>query len=246
LSKLLIAGGDSFVYGSGLSDHDSTRWEHSLKTWPALLAQELSRQYVCRAVPGHSNTAIARTVMLSCQQARAQDILVVVNWTFLSRFEFRFAYDPWSTPMPAEGAALYSQWHNFNKLDYARPGSHLQKSKQSVLKFIDDFYRHVGHDDIYEYYVTLKEIVLLQNFLKINRIPYIFSVAHNFFRKSLSDENIQCLLAQIDLDSWFFFPPLHGFVEWAKDYPHVEEHPSDLAHQDALVLVKEFFDEKIA
>ena len=48
------------------------------------------------------------------------------------------------------------------------------------------------------------------------------------------------------MDPWFFFPPLHGFVEWAKGYPHVEEHPSDLAHQDALVLVKEFFDEKIA
>ena len=244
MSKLLIAGGDSFVYGTGLSDQH--RVQHSAKTWPALLAQELSSKYVCRAVPGYSNSAIARTVILGCQQAQAQDIFVVVQWTFINRFEFRFAYDPWATPMPVEDSKLYSQWHNFNKLDYVLPESHIRESKQSVLKFIDDFYRHVGHDDVYEYYVTLKEIVLLQNFLKVNRIPYMFSCAHNFFRKSLSDENIKCLLSQIDMDPWFFFPPLHGFVEWAKDYPHVEEHPADQAHQDAVILVKEFVNEKIA
>ena len=62
------------------------------------------------------------------------------------------------------------------------------------------FYRHVGHDNVYEYYATLKEIVFLQNYLNVKNIPYIFTLANNFFLEPIDEENISVLLKLIDFD----------------------------------------------
>ncbi len=88
----LIAGGDSFIYGSELSDCvDENGSEHISKlTFPALIAKEQGLEYVCTAMPGYSNTAIRRNVMNACEIYRSDIDLVIVQWTFSSRFEFRF------------------------------------------------------------------------------------------------------------------------------------------------------------
>lgn len=247
LHRLLISGGDSGVFGTGLSDH-ANKFDASNLTWPALLAKHQNRQYLCVAQPGYSNMAIARTVINACQQNRDKDLFVAVSWTFLNRFEFRFAYDPWANKDGSKDLEFYSSWFNFSSRDLGDTERHIAQSKKSTLRFVEDFYRHVAHDTIYEYYATLKEIVFLQNYLKVNSIPYVFTLLHNFFNKDIHDHNVQALYQQIDFEPWYFFPPLRGFISWAleNNYEITDcEHPSDLAHQDAVSLIKEFINEKV-
>ena len=82
----LIAGGDSFIYGSELKDG---YYSPSQSTYPALIAKELGWDYVCTAIPGFANSSIRRTVIDACEST--EDIeLVIVQWTFSGRYEFYF------------------------------------------------------------------------------------------------------------------------------------------------------------
>ena len=85
----IIAGGDSFVFGTELQDQ--VGGVYSKKTFPALLAG--NNTYVCVAWPGYANDSIARTVINCCENNKQDDIFVIVSWTFPGRYEFRFDYD---------------------------------------------------------------------------------------------------------------------------------------------------------
>ena len=91
----IVAGGDSFVYGSELKDCIRA---HSHSTFPALLTHDVKQTYRCTAWPGIGNDAIARRVIDELyihriHGAQARDLFVIVNWTFPGRYEFRFNYD---------------------------------------------------------------------------------------------------------------------------------------------------------
>ena len=244
MNKVLIAGGDSFIYGLDLKDCNYTT--HSKNTMSALLAKDM--QYVCSAYPGYSNMAIARTTILDCEKYKDKDLFVFVSWTFKNRFEFKFAYSPHQDEDDSEWCSFNSKdldYFNFRKFKIF--GSSIkQHFKPDTIKFLNTFYRHVGHDDVYEYYITLKEIVFLQNYLKVKNIPYIFTLANNFFLKHIDDENISVLLKLIDFDKWFFFDNSFGFLQWAEinKYEKKDEHPVEEAHKDAYILIKDFLNEK--
>ena len=76
----VVAGGDSFVWGSELADspHGGING-HSRKTFPALLSTE----YHCAAYPGIGNAEIADRVRHFCR--RNTPDIVVVCWTWSTR-----------------------------------------------------------------------------------------------------------------------------------------------------------------
>jgi hypothetical protein len=250
-NKILIAGGDSFIYGLDMLDcNKSNNYSHSNFTWPALLAEDMQRHYVCAAFPGNSNSAIARKTILACEKHKGKDIFVAIGWSFLNRFEFKFTSQFATIPdkSDTEGYALgpYGPWSSFNVKDLYGENLISKYIEPDMKSFLKDYYKFVGSDDVYEYYATLKEIVYLQNYLKLRNIPYIFTSANAFFRKKIDDENIKCLSDQIDLDPWFFYPDLKGFVQWAYEnkYPKRDEHPSEEAHRDAFDLIRKYLDSK--
>ena len=76
----VLAGGDSFVWGSELADSPHGGLDgYSRNTFPALLAD----RYICVAYPGIGNTEISRRVKEACR--RAVYDLVIVCWTWPSR-----------------------------------------------------------------------------------------------------------------------------------------------------------------
>lgn len=258
-SKILICGGDSFVYGLDMLDCNvSNNFSNSLTTWPALLANHLNRDYVCAAYPGSANNAISRKTILACEQHKGKDIFVAVSWSFLNRFEFRFTVSPYEKPFDPkedpEGYALgpNGPWISFNIKDLYVDVNRKDKNLVSkhldptMSKFLKDYYKYIGSDDVWEYYSTLKEIVYLQNYLKLRNIPFIFTTAHAFFHKTFDDPNINCLIDQIDFDNWYFFPHLKGFLQWSNDnnYPRRDEHPSEEAHLAAYELIRSYLDTK--
>lgn len=79
---IIVAGGDSFVWGSELDDcRHSGPLGYSRKTFTALLAQE--HNYICAAYPGIGNQEIAKRILTVVHSTPVD--LVIVSWTWPSR-----------------------------------------------------------------------------------------------------------------------------------------------------------------
>jgi len=250
----LIAGGDSFTYGSELNDcfqlvEGSPPQEvYSHHTYSALLASEMNLEYVCAAVPGSSNSAIRRNTMDVCEQYNDID-LVIVMWTFPNRYEFKFddrweQITLWSIEENVE-VRIKKEFQNENPIVF---NEHLKKLKRErnlgITDFAKTFYRHVGHTEYWECYSSLVEIVMLSNYLKLRNIPHLFTVADSFIINSQRHANDPSYKTLLDLTknvNWFLFPYDKGFYNWALDekFPFATTHPREEAHIEAANLIYE-------
>lgn len=267
---ILVAGGDSFVYGAELADEINCP---SQSTYPALLAKQHQMEYVCCARSGNANNAIARMTLAQCRKLQQQqkDFFVFVTWTFVHRYEFRFNYNtghaisPWYSINSwdvQEDRTILSQFVNMNRIIANIQLQHQQNIKEvGIAEFSESFYRHVGNSEYYELYTSLKEIVFLQNYFKLHNIPYLFSHADITFQNSdnykrRNDQFLSDLYEQIEWDNWYSFPAgtkpnetqePRGFYQWAVEnkYPVGTTHPLEEAHQDAAKLIKDKFNEMV-
>ena len=261
---MIIAAGDSFVYGSELADCTATKASDS--SFTAILTKNAGiKNYYCTAAPGLGNDSISRSVITSCENIQ-QPKGVVVSWTFPGRYEFRFAYDTeqstgnWYTITPWTIKTARSIKGEFHSDDSSILYDHVltvnRAKRTGVLEFAETFYKHVGSTEYWEIYSSLKEIVYLQNYLKIKNIPYLFTCADNSliynYTVSQNDPSIMSLLNQIDLSNWFWFPESvnewetknpRGFYQWAVENKYLvgTTHPLEEAHQDAAQLIQEKF-----
>lgn len=95
-----------------------------------------------------------------------------------------------------------------------------------------------GRLEYTEVYMSLKEIVLAQEFLRSKNLPYAFSMDNNAIRESYvftnPDPYIASLTQLIDWNKFYFFDD-KGFINWAKDnnYPFTNTHAGVEAHQAA-------------
>jgi hypothetical protein len=267
---ILVAGGDSFIFGSELKDQTTGP---SMSTYPALLAKQNNMEYHCAAWSGNANGAIGRMTMAACEKIKYENsIVVLVSWTFTNRYEFRFNYNtaqritPWysinSWTITDEISEIEKEFKTVDLLMLQRQKKTIDIAKRTgVSDFAKCFYKHVGDSEYYELYSSLKEILFLQYYLKANNIPYLFVTADNHFYDHPNyhrqrDEFINNLYNQIDWDKWFFFEggtgadqtqEPRGFYQWAVEnkYPVGTTHPLEQAHQAAAELIKEKFNELV-
>lgn len=255
----LVAGGDSFIFGTELQDQ--TRAKFSRHTFPALLASSVSWTYTCVAHPGIANSSIARRVMTYCEQHSDIENFVVVMWTFPNRYEFRFAGhtgncdDRWESITPwvvaSESEIKETMRRQDRKVvdDQLSVNSKLRKS--GVVGFANSFLSHVGSSKYWEIYSTLKEMIFLQNYLTVKKIPYLFTVADNCvltnYTHSINDSTVDALYQQLDMSRMFLFPGSKGFYQWALEnkYEVGVTHPLERAHIDAFNLIKEKINELV-
>ena len=259
---IIVAGGDSFVYGSELQAPDNT--------FTSLLSQ--GHEYNCVAWPGIGNDGIARRVIQELEVLYPETPFVIVSWSFPGRYEFKFTYDtgqrtrewcsitPWTVKDTAEIEKEFINKNDNVLNDHIR---FLERSKfTGVHDFAKTFYQHVGSGEYWEVYSTLKEIVYLQNYLKANNVGYLFTCADNsiWYNYTIqhADTTIHSLTQQIHRDqaNWFWFPPgqganetelPRGFYQWALEnkYPCGTTHPLEQAHQAAADLLRERFNELV-
>lgn len=256
---IIVAGGDSFIYGSELQSPDHV--------FTALLSKQY--QYSMVAWPGIGNDGIARRVINKVQSHLYDKIVVVVCWTFPGRYDFRFAYNtgqltkewysitPWTIKNHKQ---IKKEFHtNNNSILHDHVETIIRAKKTGLYNFAEVFYKHVGSTEYWEIYSTLKEIVYLQNYLKLYRIPYLFTCADNSIIYNYTiqngDESINSLYEQIDMTNWFWFPPgdsyqtqtPRGFYQWAVEnkYPIGTTHPLEQAHYDAAILMEDRFYELV-
>lgn len=259
----LLAGGCSFIWGSELSDDRPGAYSH--KTWPALYAQENSWQYDCVAQPGASNTTIARRVIDRVEQQRPD--LVIVQWTFPGRYEFRYSepidsshyysFTPWS---------MVESWQEIfddpERYPFNRDAENSQAFQTHLSQMIDKlkstpvpefarfwFKRMQSLDN--ERYYFFREVHYLKCYLESKSIPYAFSSADtNTLRNTTrsTDPTVNTLMDHMDSIPWVTFDyhgaPM-GFMDWARASRQAigSTHPLDSAHANALDLTRTKLDE---
>ena len=81
--KKIVGFGDSFLYGS----EQKNNIKGSLG-WPGRIAKNLGYEYHCNARPGCGNDYIAQQIYSWFSNNSAKDTLVVINWTWISRWDF--------------------------------------------------------------------------------------------------------------------------------------------------------------
>jgi hypothetical protein len=268
---IIIAGGDSFIFGAELKDQINGP---SSSTYPALLAKHHNIEYYCAAWSGNANSAISRMTMTACATAikDGKQPIAIVTWTFINRYEFRFNYNtqqkisPWYSinawSIIDDTKLIENEFVNKNYYVLEKQKDNINRAKLTgISDFAKTFFMHVGDSEYYELYSSLKEILFLQNYFKQNSIPYLFLTADNHFYQHPNyyrrqDEFIDAIYNQIDWEKWFFFEPgteadhtkeSRGFYQWAVEnkYPVGTTHPLEEAHSAAAELIKEKFNELV-
>jgi len=97
--------GCSFTYGTDLQDcPDYTALIPSMSTWPALLAKKFGVGYKCYALPGQGNFKILTDLI--AQASLDDPALIIVNWTWIDRFDYIDGQESWQTLRPAEDTEI--------------------------------------------------------------------------------------------------------------------------------------------
>jgi len=240
---ILAVAGDSFLHGNELADYQWNTLEGSHSTFAALLANYNSLYLRSCARPGNSNDAVARQCIQHIEQLKinrpGEKIFALVAWTFISRFEFPFESFTSSPTRP-----------------WACISANFQMNKPEVNNFAELFFKHIDTDQL-QSLNTIKIILILQNYLDHNKIPYLFTLTDNIVTKHKDDILLKPYWDMIHFDKWFFFPPgtnswettePRGFYQWALENKYrigKQQHPLEEAHQAAAELMKEKFNELV-
>ena len=257
-SKIFIAGGCSFTFGSELIDANSN--------WSSLLnkTQMTQGNFVNTALPGASNSGIARRIFHQLSNNQSENIQgVVAMWSFGSRYDWAMpehkeledkrwtSITPWDASISAEERHRGIAGSEAQKLQWKDRKDLMVGT--GVKPFADALYRHASNE-YHEAFLSWKSIIWLQNILEKKKIPFMFTLADNslfyseFDHFKDKDGLLLALYNEIDFTKWFSFGErMMGFNQWARlnEYDYATSHPLDKAHEDAVKLMLPMFNKLI-
>ena len=258
---LLIAGGDSFTWGSELPDQHMDHLANlpSQLTWSARISQHFGWEYSCVAKPGGANSTISRRVIKAVNQNKDTDIYIAVMWTFSHRNEIRLRnIHPYNTivhdPVVTARYDIDDYWINFT----AWHGLSFEEKMEFFPKDIDSeryeffreqhdkmteigitdaskyFYAPTG-DYYYHQYNFMKEINFLQFYLQSKNIKYFFCAASDeVFNSETTLASDSGLWQTINWNNWYKDAAFH---KWSEFHTRCGSHPGPDAHHDWLQLI---------
>jgi hypothetical protein len=153
--KYLYVNGDSYTFGLDLEQkRDVARNQiHSKYRWSNILSEKLGCIEVNQAKCGSSNDRIVRTLFdwYINSENKHKDTFVIIGWTLPHRFE-SFSEGKWEQRNVGVG---WVTSHNFI-----------------------DINGQIIDDEIYKR-DFINHLVLVQSFLKVNNIEYLFFIVHD-------------------------------------------------------------------
>ena len=267
--KLVISGGDSFTFGSELPDEHAGQGISSKLSWAHLVSEKLGAKHINTAWPGRSNSFIVRHVMHQVSKAlrdkfKPEEIFVQVMWTYLGRQEILVnnllhEYDRGGTPRQPGSGPIYerrrdSPWFHIDP-HVASDESPEWEGWKAVWKenkrigfveYVKEYYKVTG--ELTDHYISLKEILFLQEFLENRNVKYMFTYVHTEIKDYLQICNVTSgytseletpmdivdgMRKEIKFDEWFNFscrldnkkhefPRISsvGFWNWASESKH--------------------------
>jgi hypothetical protein len=264
--NLVISGGDSFTFGAELKTDDSVN--PNSNSWANLVARRIGKQHVNVARNGRSNSYIVRHILHQIDVAVQNNIpvhkiFVQVMWTFTNRNEFALSIDIPEYDSPWLGLTPYSHidetesdWFKDVKRTaknwqgvYRNLKNNYNRNKElGIVDFAKQYQKLIQTSTLNDSYNSVKEILLLQIFLKFNGIQYLFTYVNQAVMVGLfedSKENTYTTSVRnfVDMSNWYSFPgdfqTYIGFDDWAKNgnYEYATSHPLEIAHIDAANLI---------
>ena len=235
-NKTLLVSGCSYTWGSEL--HDATDDVRSSSTW----ANQLSNNVTNVSLYSASNEWIARSVM----DNYADHELVVVMWTFPSRFLLEFAADSslYATYGPYINVTPWQAEKNWDTIASTLTNcksdivsihkkKHELAVKSGLVDAVHHLYKAVGHCRIHQLLTSWKSIANTAQYLKNRNISAVFTFANSdLFGPELEQhEDLFPLYRLAQCIDWVSFYG-QGFDEWAKssDLPYGVSHPLEQAH----------------
>jgi len=200
--KTLYTIGDSFTFGDEL--------ENKSNNWPSVLAEYKNFKLINEAKPGVGNEYIIKKTMFAVEKYNPD--LIIIAWTSCGRKEFADelgAFDIW----PA---------HNRRKFNNKELGFRLP-----LIDYITKY-----NNALHEYRTWLRQVVLLQSYLKLHNVNYLMCSTHdNQHRFGRFYKLCQDYYDLID-DKKFIGWPNDGMVEWCYGSPKGPGgHPLEEGHQ---------------
>jgi len=185
--RSLVSFGDSFTYGTELSDCVN---QHSNKTWTALCAKDLGLIYQCLAKGGWGNQAISHEIFRKYSESQYKNKnFYVINWAWIERFDYiDIDSNDWKTVHPRhENLLSHFFYRHIDNQNW-----NLIRNLQiiySTIKFLEsqgcDFFMTCIDDNLFgENYSNnhASTILTLQSLVK----PYIHTIEDkNFYSWSM-------------------------------------------------------------
>ena len=201
--KTLYTVGDSFTYGDELPDPVADGW-------PQKLANMLGYDLVNHGRSGVGNEYIIKKTIQAVAEHNPD--LVVVAWTSCGRVEFADEWGPYDI-WPACNSRAF---HEDPKLEY----------RHELIKYITMY-----NDSEHEYRRWLRQVILLQSFLKTHGVEYLmcsaFDNQHRFGKYWQTNQGYYDLIDTDRIVGW----PNDGMVEWSFQYPLAPKgHPLGEGH----------------
>jgi hypothetical protein len=217
--KKIISFGDSFIFGSELeNNHDGGQ------SWIGQAAKNLNVNYVTQAVPGCGNDHIARQVYSWFSKNSAEDSLAVINWTWMSRWDFYIVeHETWITLGPT-----------------CVPDKLKHLVERTEAEDMIEFYQHRANSSLlWNKFRNLQTIYAVQSYLKSQNITNIqtYMDDHLFNSECHAPDYVQQLqnLVRPELQSF----EGKNFVDWSRSrgFAITETlHPLEDAHRAACEL----------
>jgi hypothetical protein len=214
--KKVLTVGCSFTYGEEL------QYPH-VSSWPALLGYQNKWKVANLGKGGGSND---RNIRIVFEEIKNNYDLIIVAWTTCNRFEINSTNNNGtSTPITPIDMSIN------------------MAAKMQCGWALGYYANH--HDRFYSYQKWLRQIVLLQSYLKQRNQKYIFcntfgiwsdlnEVSYEDFMPKLSD-----LTDQIDSEYYVEWPKW-GMLDWMGDCPKGPGgHPLELGHQRIAEKINE-------
>ena len=181
--------------------------ESSQKTWPALLAKKFNLDYECYAYPGQGNFKILCDLI---SEAGLDDpALMIINWTWIDRFDYVNEFEQWSTLRPVSDSSL------------------------------NDFYYRNLHSQFKDILTSVYAINTAVDFLNERKIPFVMSyMDYNILETVDPDWHDPRYLSVVQNKVKKYLVDFQGknFLDWSRDqgFPISKSwHPLEDAHQAA-------------
>lgn len=220
----IISFGDSFMYGSDLSDCDGTeKSQFSQLTWPALCAKELGLEYHSYSGGAFANKNIALNIFHNASPTA----LNIINWTWVDRFSY----------LPLGIGKTQLLWKNITPA-----------STDSVSKF---YYKHIQSefDDIA---TSLMFVYSTLSYLKNEQIPFVSTYLDKLLTDTTfwDTRNAAPFIMKTGIENDLqTFPNNQTFLEWSRSNGYPESkgwHPLEQAHQEAAKIMLPVFKKEIS
>jgi len=175
--------------------------------WPVLLSNKLKYNLINRGRPGCGNNYIIKTAIK--QVPKLKPNLVIVAWTSCGRMEFADQYSVYD---------ISPGWNRRFEKSYPH--------RETLMKYITSH-----NNELHQYRVWLRSVILLQDFFKLRNINYRF--VNTFDNHELNKKYSKISKEYVDLidTEKFIGWPDFSMLEWMADCPKGPGgHPLELGH----------------